>query len=233
VSGENTSRPIRSDLFMTDPDEFEAEWSSLCLKAFQGVGQLQHVNLSSLLYTCVLAVASYFDVFAPSKKPPGTFLEIMVGSFASRISGLERQNSVQLHKEKYDLSLDIVIKLGSGGLVFPCKVTSRERIIQVFAHQRILDSAFGVGTYRSMLIGVSENQLDKKGETVKDICIPDKMAVYQKYLAKLEGLYYLDPPAAYCRAKFAQTTFRPYLPVKDLSLLFSQDLAMLIDEMKE
>lgn len=233
-TNEETSRPIRRDLFIRDPGRFEALWQSLCLKAMPGVGRLLQEDLSSILYTCLQSVASVYDLYRRSKKPPGTFLEVMVGSFAARISGLKRKAHIKLPKEGYKATTDIVIELQEGGpgLVLPCKMTTRERMVQVFAHQRLLDSVFGEGTYRSVLVCVSETQLDGRTRKVKEICVPTQVEMYQKYLAKLEGLYYLDPPAAYVGARFAQENFRPRLTVKDLSLLFSEDLALFVDQLK-
>ncbi|MFZ5867400.1 MAG: hypothetical protein ACOYXY_16065 [Thermodesulfobacteriota bacterium] len=228
------SRPIRRDLFINDPDEFEAMWEAVCLEAEEGCERLLHDDLSRALYTCVLGVASVFDIFKRSKKPPGTFLEVLVGSLAARISGLKRKGQIRLPKEGHKVTTDIVIELqrGGPGVVFPCKITTRERIVQVFAHQRLLDSVFGEGTYRSALVCVSETQLDTKTSVVKEICVPIQIEIFQKYLAKLEGLYYLDPPVAYVEASFAKSNFRPQLPVKDLSALLSQDLALIVNELR-
>jgi hypothetical protein len=229
------SRPIRRNLFIKDADEFEAQWRSLCQKAVPGSERLIHDRFSSLLYTCLQSVASFYDVFARSQKPPGTFLEIMVGSFAARISGLERKARIDLPREGYWVPTDIVMELKAGGpgLVLPCKMTTRERMVQVFAHQRLLDSAFGEGRYRSVLVCASETQLDKRNSKVKEICVPDQVEIYQTWLAKLAGLYYLDPPEGYCRARFARDGFHPHLPVKDLSSLFSEDLARIVAQLKK
>ena len=98
------------------------------------------------------------------------------------------------------VSTDLVIKLrqdSDTGLVIPLKITTRERIVQPFAHQRILDSAFGEGTYRSLLVCISETQLDVKTKSVKQVCVPGTVKLFQKYLAPISGLYYCDLPQRY------------------------------------
>ncbi|WP_425992189.1 hypothetical protein, partial [Brevundimonas sp. TWP2-3-2] len=97
------------------------------------------------------------------------------------------------------LSLWLDEKRGSRqySIVVPLKITTRERIVQPFAHQRILDGRFGAGRYRSMILCVSETQLDAKTSTVKQICVPGTIKLFQRYLASVEGLYYADPPARY------------------------------------
>jgi hypothetical protein len=84
-------------------------------------------------------------------------------------------------------------------IVFPVKITTRERIVQPFAHQRILDSVFGEGQYKSVLVCVSETQRDKENN-VKEICVPGTIRLFQKHLARLSGIYYLDPPERYLNA---------------------------------
>lgn len=97
------------------------------------------------------------------------------------------------------VSTDLVIGVRGrpGGLVVPLKITTRERIVQPFAHQRILDSAFGAGHYRSLIVCMSETQLDKRTTSVKQVCVPGTIKLFQKYLAPIAGLYYCDVPQRY------------------------------------
>jgi len=97
------------------------------------------------------------------------------------------------------VSTDLVIgkKDQSGGVVVPLKITTRERIVQPFAHQRILDSAFGEGRYRSMIVCISETQLDQKTKSVKQVCVPGTIELFQRYLAPVAGIYYCDLPQRY------------------------------------
>ncbi len=97
------------------------------------------------------------------------------------------------------VSTDLVIerKNYKGGVVVPLKITTRERIVQPFAHQRILDSAFGQGHYQSMIACISETQLDQKTKSVKQVCVPGTIELFQKYLAPVAGIYYCDLPQRY------------------------------------
>ncbi|WP_207286439.1 hypothetical protein [Pseudomonas sp. FW300-N2A2] len=97
------------------------------------------------------------------------------------------------------LSTDLVIKNVSSGksLVIPFKITTRERIVQPFAHQRILDSAFGIGKFSSFIVCISETQQDKKNTKVNQVCVPGTVKLYQQHLAPVRGLYYCDIPQRY------------------------------------
>lgn len=68
--------------------------------------------------------------------------------------------------------------------------------MQPYAHQRILESVFGMDRYRSVLVCMSEMQRDRK-RNANAICVPGTIRLFQTHLAKLTALYYLDPPARY------------------------------------
>lgn len=99
--------------------------------------------------------------------------------------------------------------------IIPLKITTRERIVQPFAHQRILDSAYP-NRFRSFLACVSEVQRDDKTETVKQICVPGTVSLFQKHLSKLSGLYYCDIPQRY-----AKPDMQAVIDVKGFSEVFS------------
>ena len=84
--------------------------------------------------------------------------------------------------------------------MIPTKISSRERISQAYVHQRILD-ADGSRAFRSVLCIANENNMagGRSLETayLKDTLVPDTIVQYEAFIAKLAGLYYLDPPAGY------------------------------------
>lgn len=95
------------------------------------------------------------------------------------------ENSLE-EEQAGSVATDIVFKKNEDnkGLVIPVKITTRERIVQPFAHQRILDSVFGPGSYQSLLICVSEMQRDKENN-VNEICVPGTIQLFQRHLASL------------------------------------------------
>ena len=106
--------------------------------------------------------------------------------------------------------------------MIPAKITTRERIVQPFAHQRILDSVFGAHHYNSILTCVSETQ--RHGPNgVKEICVPGTIRLFQKHLAVMAGIYYLDPPSRYL-AKDVTSVIK----VATVGELIHSDLAKLI-----
>jgi len=103
------------------------------------------------------------------------------------------------HEGKASVSTDVVMGIPGqhGGVVIPLKITTRERIVQPFAHQRILDAAFGEGHYQSLIVCISETQLAEKTKSVNQVCVPGTIKLFQKHLAHISGLYYCDLPQRY------------------------------------
>lgn len=230
------SRPFLKQL-MLDHSSFDKAWDSLIKSADteKHLFQVSEEFATTVLYSSVMAFALCYDLWKPkSRKTPGTFLEVVIGSVLSLLAPrpiAERGKFIKLPRnrelvdlpesellvkdeidvssegndEEVDLvgsvSTDIVFEFKNGnetrGIVIPAKITTRERIVQPFAHQRILDSAFGVGRYISVLVCVSETQRDDNNGRVNEICVPGTISLFQRYLANLRGIYYLDPPQRY------------------------------------
>lgn len=226
ISGSEPSRPIRPDLYVHDHAEFTAVFDSFVGSLSGGTKDWSEKEIhqaTAAVYTAVMSFASCYDLWQrTSRKTPGTFFEILVAgllkkmlpsaTFSKHISlsalvqdsgAKDSDNSISDNNDAEDLganvSTDLVI--GSpdrtGGVVVPLKITTRERIVQPFAHQRILDSAFGEGVYHSLLLCISETQLDDRTQSVKQVCVPGTVKLFQKYLAPIVGLYYCDVPQRY------------------------------------
>jgi len=120
---------------------------------------------------------------------------------------------------------DILFDLGKENpkLVIATKITTRERIVQPFVHQKILDSVFGGGIYKSILVAVSETQR-KEEIKVNEICVPGQVLLYQRHLSRMYGFYYLDPPRTYLRKDF-----REEIGVYDVQDLFQYRLKELLE----
>jgi hypothetical protein len=191
------------------------------------------VTANRIVYTAVMSVACCYDIWQRgSRKTPGTFFEFLMAGLLKMMfptadfikhiplaailhdkdvleSTAESQSQAD-DSENGDaagVSTDLVIGVPNkrGGVVVPLKITTRERIVQPFAHQRILDSAFGDGVFKSLLVCISETQLDDKTKSVKQVCVPGTVKLFQKYLARVGGIYYCDVPQRYAAADMRST----------------------------
>lgn len=79
----------------------------------------------------------------------------------------------------------------------PVKMSTRERVVQAWAHQRLLEAAYGAEKYRGVMVLFSETKLNSKNLEVVEICVPDQWLAYQTHIAHLDRIYYFDVPARY------------------------------------
>jgi hypothetical protein len=246
-AGGALSRPYRPELFIHDPKEFEKAAEAV-VAALRDGKPIDPEGFDRIIYTAVTSFSLSYDLWKPkSRKTPGTFFEVLIGS-ATRIAFPDYKLTKHIpikdlpikdsDAAEADALVDVVAPDGdeeaeklSGdsvstdlvitnpktekGAVIPLKITTRERIVQPFAHQRILDSAYP-GQYASFVACISEVQRDDNSGTVKQICVPGTVALFQKHLARINGLYYCDIPRRY-----AQPDFTRVIPVKPFHALFA------------
>jgi hypothetical protein len=246
--GSGLSRPWLAEMHVDTMPEFD-RIEQTSLSAIYGNGPIneeQQEALTLYVYTSVMAFSCCYDIWKPgSRKTPGTYFEVLM---AALMGIYLRRHTLSKHvdlgallgtgagegieapaldgpSDQSTLSTDLVLRSANNDkhAVIPLKITTRERIVQPFAHQRILDSAFP-DKYRSFLCCISETQLDKtNGRTVvKQVCVPGTVKLFQRFLAKLDGLYYCDVPLRY-----AMPDLTMHIPVKSLGALFDDVKALL------
>jgi hypothetical protein len=198
----NLSRPYLPAVFLSDPQVFNSTWKLTtagidpqCMTINQSA-----TDIDQTLYTAMTAFCCCYDLWNPgARKTPGTFFEILLGSLYGKIlPTVKRSKSVPIPNQPEKVATDIVFTddQKTRSLVIPAKITTRERIVQPFAQQRILDEVFGKKAYDSVLMCVSEMQRAGVNKA-NEICVPGSINLYQSHLAHLEGIYYLDPPTRY------------------------------------
>lgn len=228
-AGQLTTRPYLPALFEADQGHFERGWADVLAAASpleHRFGLDPHAT-NAVLYTAVGAFALCYDLWRPgSRKTPGTFFEVLLGTLLQLVLPHHRRaGHVLLPGQTENVSTDIVFHrpgAEAGGLVIPAKITTRERVVQPYAHQRILDSIFGEDAFKSTLVCMSEMQRDGDGNA-KAICVPGTIRLFQMHLSRLSGIYYLDPPARYLDHDVVTI-----VPVRSVGALLARDLPALV-----
>lgn len=224
------SRPVHLPLLIDDPQSFSTAWTAFCASGHRHERRYDSAadSINRVFYTASTAFGVCYDLWKPgSRKTPGTFFEVLLGSALEAVlSDFVRSAHVILPGQTESLSTDIVFSEPDsvGGLVIPAKITTRERIVQPFAHQQILDSVFGEGRFRSVLVCVSEMQRQRH-TGANAICVPGAIRLYQQHLAPLSGLYYIDPPDRYLQDDVVE-----HLNVSSLGAFLADDLPTLMDQ---
>lgn len=239
-AGDRLSRPYRPELFISDVGAFREQAADF-INRLAPDEDYDAELFDRIIYTSVCSFSLCIDLWKyRSRKTPGTFFEVVVGSAAiaafpnfrlskhvpivdenigDDVDAMIETDEVDADATEFSansVSTDLVITnpANERGAVIPLKITTRERIVQPFAHQRILDSAYP-GKFASFISCISETQRDDNGTTVKQVCVPGTVALFQKHLASVNGLYYCDVPRRYAQPDLAQI-----LPVKPFSQLF-------------
>lgn len=216
------SRAVNSGLFIDD----EAAMSELLekLRANPGLDWLSADECNRFLYTMAISFCAMCDVTSDNDpKTPGTFFEMFIGHLLSLTFGVKPRNQVEVltvEDERSTLPTDFIFDLGPKQLKFhvPVKTSTRERAVQVWAHQRMLNGVYGEGRFKGLLVALAETKLDRRKLEVVEICLPDQWAVYQRFVARMDRVYYLDLPAKYA----ALAKQFPYIAVKTLGEFFKE-----------
>ena len=190
---------------------------------------LEASTLDKLLYTMAMSFCCATDVQKQGdKKTPATFFESFIGNIFARELGANPRKQVEV------LNLDMAATLPTDFLFdagsrkcrihLPVKLSTRERVVQVWAHQRVLDGVYGFGRFRGILVVGTETLVSKETHKVTEICLPDQWSVYQMFISQLWRVYYLDMPVRY---EQLPKVF-PYIQVKPLSAFFGEKAKLML-----
>ena len=135
------------------------------------------------------------------KKRQEPFFEYLIGHLFSRRLGVNPTTRLPVLNIDMETTLptDFVFNLGKDKPKFhlPIKISTRERVIQVWAHQRVLDGVYGTGRFLGTPVILTETMTDQRKREVIEICLPEQWRIYQMHIAQLKRIYYLDVPVSY------------------------------------
>ena len=207
------ARPANHALFERDATDIAERW--------RGWRDEPASGFERLAYTTALAPCLAMELLnRNNKKGPATYFECMVGHIFARTLDLEptRHTTLSVLDGQVRTTMDFLFETTNdvANIHLPIKMSTRERIVQAWAHQRILDTAFGTGQYRGVMVVFSETKLDSRTHDVVEICVPDQWLIYQTMLAKMNCIYYFDMPVRYRELTDAHPATIQIKPVSDL-----------------
>lgn len=208
------SRPVNAELWLEDVDFLKKFFIKLRGADLRG---LSISDITKAFYTIAMGFCCFVDLNkSRDQKTPGTFFEYLIGHVFARVLGVNprRQLEVLNLDMKSTLPTDFIFDLGpkKAKLHLPIKTSTRERVIQVWAHQRVLDGVYGTGRFRGTLVCLTETKMDRNSLEVIEICLPDQWRLYQMFIAQLTRVYYLDVPRRYeeLNRVFPKITVAPF-----------------------
>jgi hypothetical protein len=202
MANAKTSRAVNKSLYISRKSVVTI-WNKLSNAITENnFRNISSEEINKAVYTAAIAFCACIDLLkVGDQKTPGTFFEYLIGHLFSRRLGKNPTKRLEVLNLDRTLTLptDYVFNLGVDRPKFhlPIKTSTRERVIQVWAHQRVLDGAYGTGRFLGTPVILTETKLDKKKREVVEICLPDQWRIYQMHIAQLKRIYYLDIPDAY------------------------------------
>ena len=217
------ARPANKELFITDASLLVTFWEKWLRE------EILPNEFAKLSYTVALAPCLAMELFdRQNKKGPATYFECYIGHLFAKSVGINPTKRVQLivKDRKILMTMDFLIDIGSAHkkIHLPVKMSTRERVVQAWAHQRLLDAAYGPDAYRGILVLFSETKLDSRSLEVVEICVPDQWLAYQSLLARMDRIYYFDTPERY-RALTA--SFPDIISIKQFGEFFKERKSVL------
>lgn len=217
------ARPVNRSLFLTDSVTVARLW-----KNWEGES-ISSIEFSRLTYTIALAPCLAMEIAdRQNKKGPATFFECYIGHLFAKAVNVNPTKQVRLPvgNSSVRMTMDFLIDMGEKHrkVHLPVKMSSRERVVQAWAHQRLLDAAYGGNTYRGIMVLFSETKLDSRSLEVVEICVPDQWLAYQSLLAHMDRIYYFDVP---CRYKALTERYPAVISIKPFGEFFSEKAAVL------
>lgn len=156
------------------------------------------------------------------KKTPSTFFEIYIGNIFAREYKVNPTIRIQVDMDeiKTTLPTDFIFQPANQFIKIhlPIKLSTRERSIQAWAHQRVLEGIYGVGRFKGIMVVMAETNFVSKSLSVVEVCLPEQWRLYQMFVSQMTRIYYLDIPQKYEELphKF------PFIQVKPLSKFFAE-----------
>lgn len=203
-----TSRPINNGLFSPSVSDSFAGFLDILSGNRH---KYSSDDITKSVYTATIACCSAIDVISKSdRKTQGTLFEWLCAAVVQSTLNVVPSRSLEVLNLdlKGKLPTDFIFDLGVEKPKFhlPVKTSTRERIIQVWAHQRVLDGVYGTGRFLAMPFILTETKLDSKTLAVTEICLPWQWRLYQMHIASLWNVCYLDVPSEYLKLN---TVFPP------------------------
>jgi hypothetical protein len=211
------SRSINVGLYLDDLDEAHLRAALSCQ-----VGTMTPDYLTKVVYTAAASYCCTADILKESdQKTPGTFFEVLIGHIVAEALGVNPEQQIRVPTLDINVTIptDYVFDLGpvKNRVHLPIKLSTRERVVQVWAHQRVLDGMHGVARFKGVLVAMAETN-KQKNVSVIEVCLPNQWTAYQMYIAQMFRVYYLDIPQPYLKLKERY----PFIQVKPFGEFYGE-----------
>jgi hypothetical protein len=226
-------RPFRKNLFIRDSKTFEKKYMSfnkILKRLIEGDRKFEeedYIIVDSVVYTIQQTLGIGLDLMVESnsaRKHVGNRFEELIRtlfdtlgiSFKKVVLSIpyETDEGLKYYKCETDVIISPYEKVKSDSksidkneIVVSLKTTTKDRMPKIFIDKVLMERFLG---YPVRVVGISQNDIQRKeGEKTKIsyTFVSNLFMVYTRFLAQLEGYYYLDPPPKVLEKPFNQHIF--------------------------
>lgn len=211
-------RPINTNLFLDNPDDFNDAFTELN-SLLEGVkngnrnfSEADHLLVNRTLYTIQQSIGAGLDlVLNPNsaRKHVGNRFEELLRTTINHLGIAHKKITFKIPYESedgeklYRCETDLIIspyskvksttnKLAKNEVVLSFKTTSKDRMGKIFLDKMLMERFSG---HQVKVSGIFLNDVQRKGkDNISYTLVSGLFMVYTKFLTRLDGVYFLDPP---------------------------------------
>jgi hypothetical protein len=210
-------RPINKELFLTKPEDFEKNFIQLKeifekIKSNITIDQSEKDCIDRTVYTIQQSIGAGLDLLVAqnsARKHVGNRFEELIKAIFTEIGVVNKKLVLQIPYETdegsktYKCENDLILSphekvkstassLDELEIVVSVKTTSKDRLGKMFIDKILLERFV---EHPQKVIGIFLNDVQRKEDNnISFTLVSGLFMVYTKFLTKLDGIYYLDPP---------------------------------------
>lgn len=238
-------RPINNNLFLTKPEDFEKCFIQLKeifekIKSSLPVNESEKDCIDKTIYTIQQSIGAGLDLLVAensARKHVGNRFEELIKVIFTEIGVVNKKLVLQIPYEidegtkTYKCENDLILSphkkvqstansLDVNEVVVSVKTTSKDRLGKMFIDKILLERFV---KHPQKVIGIFLNDVQRKEtNNISFTLVSGLFMVYTKFLTKLDGVYYLDPPPNALKKPYSNHIKRfSELITTDFKILFS------------
>lgn len=208
-------RPINKKLYLDSVDVFKDSYVhfqkilELLKSGERNFTNLDYILIDSVVYTLQQSIGIGFDLLGESnsaRKHVGNRFEDLMKAIINKLGISNRKMILQIPystKEKYRCETDMVISptqqknsdkkwISENEIVISLKTTSKDRMSKVFIDKLLMEKFL---KHKVKVVGIFLNDVQRKNpDKISFTFVSNLFLVYSKFLTKLQGVYFIDPP---------------------------------------
>jgi hypothetical protein len=227
-------RPFRNDLFIRNADLFNDRYDSFekiitrLKNEERNFDNTNYVIVDSVVYTIQQALGIGLDLMVQSnsaRKHVGNRFEELIRTLLSSLEIPMKKVVLSIPYETeegekyYRCETDVIISpfesvrsdsknINENEIVISLKTTTKDRMPKIFIDKVLLEKFVG---HPVKVVGISQNDIQRKEDSeetkISYTFVSNLFMVYTRFLAQLEGYYYLDIPSKALQSPFNQYIF--------------------------